>query len=781
MRAEEQTMQTISFARFMYVAVLSISLLAFGLSGCGGGGGDGPAGPEGPPGSEGPPGPPASSTGEIIIGDGSELTEAQIEALGRLQATIDSITVSSRPVVEFTVLDSDGDPALGLAPGVVQFTFAKLKTDPTGKVNGGLAYWQSYINRQPTCDPSIEGVDCGDPLRKAVQATTDSQGTLEELGAGKYRYTFATDVTSVTDPIAVPWEPSLTHRTGLEIRLSGPAEVPLAPFNPVYDFVPDGGAGTGVGKDIADTRNCNGCHIELAVHGGPRKRVEYCVTCHNPGSIDPDSGNSLDMAHLAHSIHMGNKRPIPYIIYGFGGSEHNYGEVTYPQSQTYCETCHTATESHPEGDAWNKGASAKSCGGCHADGLVAVDPDPVTGQPSYSFDHVAAGADAEVGSVPDGLCNACHLGGTFPQAGPALAVHSRIAGDQRFREALGENFVYEILSATHTAPGEKPVIAFKVSHPDGTPYDIVNNPEFSTAGASLNLYVAWTTDDIYNGDQTGATWGLRDTGTTVDQVEEPGSPYRMDLAALQRDAVPNADGSYTVTYFAALPTAISGDVMIALGGHPIVPGVLDANLKPVDERAAARSAVFYPGTRRQFAVTAEQCNVCHKQLQFHGANRNGNVEICLVCHTADTAIGGEGYQFGRLIHSIHSASATFAGGAFADVTYPQIVANCDTCHVEGRYNTARATARAVSTGPGGDDNTWLNDISTTPTAAACGVCHTSAAANGHFESQGAQVGVEKQFIVGAPEAPTGQEGCVVCHGPGKEFDTVQFHNPGIVE
>jgi OmcA/MtrC family decaheme c-type cytochrome len=144
-----------------------------------------------------------------------------------------------------------------------------------------------------------------------------------------------------------------------------------------------------------------------------------------------------------------------------------------------------------------------------------------------------------------------------------------------------------------------------------------------------------------------------------------------------------------------------------------------------------------------------------------------------------------------MVHSIHSESATFEGGAFEHITFPQNVANCDTCHIPGRYNVARTTARAVSTDQGSDIRVWTDDIATTATAAACGVCHTSEPAKGHFESQGGQVDDLKCTIVGAGcgavdgssgvGVPNGQEACAVCHGTGAEFETAKYHNPGIGE
>ncbi|WP_405241552.1 OmcA/MtrC family decaheme c-type cytochrome [Lentisalinibacter salinarum] len=794
-------------------ALLLASFLLLGLAGCDGDDGaqgpagpTGPEGPTGPTGPEGPPGPPGP--GPISIGDGENLTEEEIEILGQLEATITNVTIASPPVVEFTVVDQNGDPAVGLAEGVVWFTFAKLvPADPA--VNGGIAYWQSYVNRVEEAGPERFNPTPPDFLDQAVQATADSSGTLEELGDGNYRYTFATDVTAVTDPIEVAWEPSLTHRVGLEIRLGGPGEVPLAPDNPVYDFVPDGGVGSG-SKDIAATANCADCHFSFALHGGPRKTVEYCVTCHNPGTVDQDTGESLDMAYMAHSIHVGENRvdiagdPLPYVIYGYGGSVHDYGEVTHPQSLTYCTTCHVESETAPDGNAWNLGASTQTCGSCHSNGLVVENWDEVTGVAEYRFNHVNSDVPA-LGIQPNNQCAGCHLEGGVNLAGPAGVVHTSIDGDQQFRQILGENFVFEILDATNIGPGETPVITFQVTDAAGTPYDILNDPEFTDGAASLNLYVSWPGIENYNGEEGGSSGGLRDNGTVV-EFFGPGHPHRMYLAALQRDiaanpAWANADGSYTVTYFTSLPADFTGEAFIALGGHPAAVDVEDADGNLTTQRAAPDSAVFYPGANpRDFGSSPAKCNACHEHLQAHGSNRNGNPEMCLVCHNADLAVaevprGGtevidDGYGMGYMIHSIHAKSPGYFGGAFADITYPQAIANCDACHVEGSYNVARNEARAVSIAQGdadiateadGDPAMWMDDDSTTVNSALCGACHTDSASLGHFQTNAGQVNVPKSEILTVNGLPNGQEACAVCHGAGSEFDTALYHNPGIAE
>ena len=126
-----------------------------------------------------------------------------------------------------------GGAVTDLAPSVLSVTIAKLIPASGNKP----AHWQSYVNRNQNASAGPK------PLAKAIQANTEggANGVLEQLATpGKYRYTYKVDLAAVTTPLAVSYEPALTHRVGLEIRMSGAAEE-LAPDNPVLDFVPDGG------------------------------------------------------------------------------------------------------------------------------------------------------------------------------------------------------------------------------------------------------------------------------------------------------------------------------------------------------------------------------------------------------------------------------------------------------------------------------------------------------------------------------------------------------------
>jgi OmcA/MtrC family decaheme c-type cytochrome len=316
-------------SRLPLIALLALTA-SMGIAGCENDGGAGPAGPDGgdtgqtgPTGPTGPADVPISLGGDVRnVGTGSTLTAQQIADIGTLVASIDNAAISgNKPVIEITVKTDKGGAVLGLAATTLRLGVAKL----VPAAGGFPSRWQSYINRSAA--PSIPTP----VLTSAVQANTESgvAAGWQELGAGKYRYTSAVDLSAVTTPIAVTYEPSLTHRISVAIDLTGSARA-LAPDNPFKDFVPNGGPVTS-SKRIAATANCTTCHVRFGEHGGPRRSAEYCAVCHNPATIDPDSGESVDFAYMAHSIHRGENRSTAYVVYGFNGARFDTGEVTYPQ------------------------------------------------------------------------------------------------------------------------------------------------------------------------------------------------------------------------------------------------------------------------------------------------------------------------------------------------------------------------------------------------------------------------------------------------------------------
>ena len=289
--------------------------------------------------------------------------------------------------VNFTLDDQSGAPLSGLTG----FSFIVAQLVPAGPTYVGTDpqdsqdpyFWQSYINRVEDVtqlsggQPNNVGPLAGLPVfTKAIQATTESNGTLVDNGGGSYTYTFSKNLKTGTffpeDPATMSYpflgaaglafSADRTHRVA--IQLSGATPDERAPVNVWYDFVPSGAAFNPAvhgRKLVAETASCNTCHDgRLAIHGGNRTEVGYCVTCHNPGTVDANSGFNLDMANMTHKIHRGQNLPSvkagdEYAIWGFRGTKHDYSEVLYPSlyynktgEPLNCTACHTSTAGRSE-------------------------------------------------------------------------------------------------------------------------------------------------------------------------------------------------------------------------------------------------------------------------------------------------------------------------------------------------------------------------------------------------------------------------------------------------
>ncbi|MCB1848703.1 MAG: hypothetical protein KDI04_15390, partial [Halieaceae bacterium] len=247
-------------------------------------------------------------------------------------------------------------------------------------------------------------------------------------------------------------------------------------------------------------------------------------TCHNPGSTDANSGNTVDMKVMVHKIHMGANLPSvqegqPYIIWGFRDSEHDYSHVLYPQDVRNCVNCHagSATGADPvypegsnyeltltsQGDNWATYASQAACGSCHD---------------ALDFSRHAGG------QADDSNCDSCHS--TSGIAGSIQQSHTILTDEAR------KAFAAEIIAVTNTAPGQFPQVQYKVFNPiDGdAPYDLTTDPVWTqvASGASrLAIDLAWPTTDYTN------------TGNEQDNA----SAVSLDALA----GTPVGDGSYTVT------------------------------------------------------------------------------------------------------------------------------------------------------------------------------------------------------------------------------------------
>jgi OmcA/MtrC family decaheme c-type cytochrome len=638
---------------------------------------------------------------------------------------------------------------LGLAASTLRLGIAKL----VPAQDSIPSHWQSYINRNGA--PSI----ATPVLASAVQANTESgvAAGWTELGAGRYRYTSAVDLTQVTTPIVVTYQPTLTHRVAIAIDLAGNAR-PLAPDNPFKDFVPNGGAVT-ADKLIAATDNCKTCHVRFDEHGGPRRSVEFCVICHNPGTTDPDSGESVNLSYMAHSIHRGENRTPAFVVYGFNGAVFDTSHFTYPQPASFCETCHTQSAAMPQGNDWMSFPNVAACGGCHAGGVLKTGPSATTGLYSYRYQHSSDRLPPDINTFDDGSCRGCHKPGGA--AGDVLDTHKLDPARKAIEN--GNTFEYKILSIENAAAGQAPKVTFQILSA-GTPIDVK-----AIATGRLRLDFAWTNREVHN---------IADIAGDLYQADR-GQALVIDLIANMASVVDNGNGTYSYTLSQVLPAGFDDATLgkglaVVLEGRRVMPDASEAY--PVSAYA------FTGGVAREKLVDQAKCEGCHKRLALHGGSRVGDPLICTICHTSSVGgtwpVSGGGTQdlgplaLGAFIHNIHASKVTAVGV----ITYPQSLARCAGCHVEGKFNVARTNALPMTVNAGttlssgAATRAWKDDLADSATAGTCKSCHDSSPALDHMSTQGGAFGVAKTLV-----PSSSSEGCAFCHGPGRGYDTEVMH------
>ena len=729
-------------------------LLTAVLAGCGGGGGGG---------GEQAPSPVPSP---------ARPTELNID--------ITSATIASPPVVKFRVSNQEGAGVPDLGAADLRFSVAKLVPG----ANGEPANWQNYINR--VRDGAVQG-------SQERSATGYAFGTLTNHGDGSYTYTFATDITTAagnpcpapcTDadgkPLDLRYSANLTHRIAIQ---QGNGDFPLSAG--VYDFVPAGGAPGA--RDVVANATCNQCHSQLAAHG-TRVDVRQCVACHNPGSWVAGSPNvSVDFRVMIHRIHYnagGLALPSVRAGYPYKIGNADFSAVVFTQDARNCTRCHDGTLS-AQGDNWKNQPSMAACGSCHDDVYFGTQASPA--KPYQTRPHSG-------GAVSDNsACVLCHGPGRVADVTIAHNFPSRLKG-------AAAKFKFNILSAAPTAAGATTVVTFSVTDPTNgdAPYDIKTHPSFTAAsGAStLNVRLGWNTPgrvDVGN-DGNGQNYGQP---VSVSVLNNP-------LVAAGATA-----GTYTVTAPVAIPAGQTGTLRVMMDGHPAgdvtTAGTFSDRL-PVKSvfRDFAISGTVAP--RRQ-VVDIAKCNVCHGTLSLHGANRNDEPGVCVVCHNPNatdksrrtgTGIDGkaeEAIDFKTMIHAIHAGQQGnggfrekgivvygFGGTAndFSKVVFPGKLSNCAACHAGSTYEITGAWTDPTKSGILGTtvstetlEKDPADNRRMSPTAAVCSSCHDSAPVKAHM-ADGSFNGANFSATQATLDAAV-TENCAFCHGVGKVLNVKTVH------
>jgi len=819
--------------------VFGSALLALLAACTGSTGAQGPAGAAGATGPQGPPGPPGA------------VTALNVSTAQSMTATITSVSVPAappvQPVVKFTLVNQIGQPLSGLKAANVYFAVAKLvppgtqlKAVPpqTAAPAPSLYYqWQSYI--YTTANPACAPAPCTTttPPGLPVTGTTSQPQATVEFGTGKfvdngngtYQYTFTKDISS--DP-AVSYDPTLTHRVGFEIRGLAPAN------SPVYTFQPSSGATTNIPTNaIVDDQTCLNCHQQLAFHGGARTEVRYCVMCHNPSSLDPSTGNTLDFKVMFHKIHMGANLPSViagghYYIFGYMNSINDYSGIVFPTDPTgpdTCATCHNESDpATPDTVNWRNTPAIAPCTSCHDN----IDFTKGTNH---------GGQLAPLGPFTDNDCATCHgpnssaavTAGGSGTGGPQIslqvaAVHANLSLDTTVTPNVpristqgvinySKQFAYTINSVSLAGP--TPTVNFTVTDPTmaGHTWNILTDAPFTGANcptASIGMILGWPTTDFTN------------TGSSVASEAQPLRTSVTCNAAVTPVAGPN--GSFTVSLPAAatLPgglkaAGVMGSAGILIDGFPAHDfgdgqGPMELIVPSAVSAGAITDATAVP---RRTVVDIAKCDKCHDVLNAHGNHRVDNVQSCGFCHnpnatdiaarklagvTAANAPDGATEQpidLKYMIHALHDGNVRAAtapyvvyhcpeGMCFFDdfrsiTPFPGALNNCNGCHVPNsgadqasRPYTFYPQDPTASTSLATTVNS--NDNSTSPAGQLAITAAAAACSACHVDSLAKthmqQNGANFAAVKDANSHVASSETCVVCHGPGAIADVAVVHN-----
>ncbi len=537
--------------------------------------------------------------------------------------------------VTFKVTDDVGLPLdrLGVfTPGAVSTSFVGAY------IPKGQSQYVAYTTRTQTSP--ITNVS-------AIQASTASGGTYQQISDGIYVYTFGKALPSTFDR-------TVTHTVALYgSRNLTEFDLGTQVSNAEFSWVPNGSPVTVV-RDVVRTETCNHCHDPLAVHGGSRRDIPLCVTCHTPQTTDPDTGNTVDLKVMVHKIHSGPNLPSvkagkPYEIIGFQQSVNDFSDVTFPQDTRSCETCHVPTQNGggTQSLLYATNPTRESCGSCHDDVNFATgEKHPGGPQPS------------------DKLCAVCHI----PEG--ELEFDASVKGAHtipRFSRDL-PGVVFEITSVTNTQPGKNPTVTLKITDKQGFPVE-------TSQMSLLNLVIAGPNTDY------ATVW----------------SESLLQTAS--------NSGVVTYTFKKGIPADAKGSYTVGVEGYRSVtlqPGTTSeiANVRDVGfNKVVAFAVTDQAAVPRRLVVSQDNCNSCHGGLALHGTIRQ-NVQYCVLCHNpnADDSpfrpqdqLPTESIHFKTMIHKIHTGEDLardftiigFRGTVvnYNDVTFPGDRRDCEKCHL----------------------------------------------------------------------------------------------------
>jgi OmcA/MtrC family decaheme c-type cytochrome len=612
-----------------------------------------------------------------------------------------SIANDGTIVTRFTLTDSQG---LGLDVNGIQTAGVESLSFVAAYIPKGQSQYVAYTTTVTAATSNTNP--------SQTQAGTDKNGKFNLIDAttGTYDYTFGTKVPA-------NWDPTATHSIGMQgsRNLAAYGITSVYTSDDVYTWVPSGAPVTNV-RDVVTEAACNQCHNPLNAHGspGPRTKVAYCVMCHTPQSVNPDTLNTVDFKVFIHKLHMGSSLPSVaaggkyFVVHR--GSVNDFSNIVFPQDTRNCTTCHAPGTKQANNFMTNPSRAA--CGSCHDDVNFAT-----------GLNHV------NLPQVDDNQCAGCHSSHAtydFDASVPGAHVIPN-------KSASLPGVVLKIQKVDQAVAGSSPVVTFQVTDKSGNPVDI-------TKLTSISI--------VLGGPNT-------DYGTGAAGIRVSENPSKAT----------GSNGVYTYTMTNKIPAGATGSYTISLESRNTVT-LMPGTTKQTSAIDDAAPTEFYfsvdkskTAPRRQVVATAK-CAACHNDLTIVHSGARANTQECVICHnpTLSDGTSGQSVNFAVQIHSIHRGSNlanpyVLGSSNFQSVLFPGDLRVCTTCHLDGTYLVENVGAQATVASPGGFTKT------TPPISAACQGCHDDKATASHALANTTVLG----------------ESCATCHGSDGQFSVTSVH------
>ncbi len=491
-----------------------------------------------------------------------------------------------------------------------------------------------------------------------------------------------------------------------------------------------------------NTQYCVVCHTAQRKYGQTEATINPTTLTFTSTKVDVVDGRSVyNLPNFVHKIHMGE-----HLAKKNYNSDILLNEVKYPQDLRNCTKCHDSTSPSTtstktaQGDNWKNAPSRLACGGCHdginfATGTGVTIADAAKGLVSSPFGHPA-------GPQPDdSLCALCHKPDVIDvehlPVTPPNPANSLLAGgtnsntnaawiaSNTSRLPAGAVKVSYDLKSVSLNGSRQPVMVFRILQ-NGARADL-NTFDPATAVGSQEIWSGFMGSPsvyfVFSVPQDGIAAPADFNATASGYLR---SLWNGTASGAGKGTLtgPDADGYYTATLTGVtIPTSakmLTGGLGYSysvintlpltqtnLTDYPVTDATATSGLTTGMPNKTGGLIVIAPNaqkvatgfTGRRAIVDDARCNNCHQELgtftedAFHAGQRNDGT-TCSWCHRPNQTSSGWSADSTSFVHGIHAGAmrsnaftwhASSTSESFANVEYPGVLKDCETCHLPGSY------------------------------------------------------------------------------------------------